>query len=417
MRFVTAFGAVTGLVALLSLIFPGGEALPSFLCCVRGWCSCEWLNGRFAITRGSREAAEKAPGILQERDSPGPSTPSLSLPPTHIPLRQSPRNLDASTSTTAGSLPAPVPPPLPTTYGATPICWHWYAIKNPDPRACERMLNIGRIDLVMLQALNPEVDANCTNLDVGFAYCLEGVVTGGQAAAETSAGTPEPGKRTASSCSGSWTAVRTTVTKTVFVTHTAKTDTGSETFSMTGVSTASGIQTASTNFVTATDRTSTQTILAMGESTTSAAILTIGGSTKPSVEPFMAKSTVIGGGQAGVASLIRHTFGGATFVSTSPGAGETPTSTLYVTSTSTSIQTVYATAQTSTSNTLQSTTQTNTPISMSTTTQMITSNSMSAPTQMSTSIPRYPDTLPSTWNWPDIASSLESVLDNAHTVY
>ncbi|KAI9879746.1 MAG: hypothetical protein M1830_007371 [Pleopsidium flavum] len=66
------------------------------------------------------------------------------------------------------------PPPAPTNAGASSECTQWYTVTAADNMACKNAMKDGALSLEMFLALNPFVNSGCTNMWVGYAYCIAG---------------------------------------------------------------------------------------------------------------------------------------------------------------------------------------------------------------------------------------------------
>ena len=66
------------------------------------------------------------------------------------------------------------PPPAPTASGTSTSCDLWYTVTAADPLACKNAMTYGTLSLEKFLALNPAVNSNCTNLWIGYAYCIGG---------------------------------------------------------------------------------------------------------------------------------------------------------------------------------------------------------------------------------------------------
>ncbi len=53
-------------------------------------------------------------------------------------------------------------------------CTSWYNVTAPDPFACMEALSAGNINLAEFRSLNPLIDAQCSNIIAGYAYCIGG---------------------------------------------------------------------------------------------------------------------------------------------------------------------------------------------------------------------------------------------------
>ncbi|KAI0296451.1 hypothetical protein BC826DRAFT_1005164 [Russula brevipes] len=62
------------------------------------------------------------------------------------------------------------PPPTSTAEGTVPNCGKWYVVQLGDD--CNRVLLNQTITLSDFISANPEINANCTNLFQGYAYCV-----------------------------------------------------------------------------------------------------------------------------------------------------------------------------------------------------------------------------------------------------
>lgn len=76
----------------------------------------------------------------------------------------------ATATQTAVFATATVAPPGVIPYGTTLGCGKWYTVKQYD--TCQLLLVAAQISLDLFLAINPSVNANCTNLDIGFSYCM-----------------------------------------------------------------------------------------------------------------------------------------------------------------------------------------------------------------------------------------------------
>ncbi|KAL8828979.1 MAG: hypothetical protein Q9191_002283 [Dirinaria sp. TL-2023a] len=61
---------------------------------------------------------------------------------------------------------------LPVIPGTSIYCSKWYNVTTPDPLACSKALAAGNIGIDQFRALNPSVNNECTNVMVGYAYCV-----------------------------------------------------------------------------------------------------------------------------------------------------------------------------------------------------------------------------------------------------
>ncbi len=66
------------------------------------------------------------------------------------------------------------PPPAPTNAGASRDCTQWYTVTAADNMACKNAMKDGVLSLKEFLTLNPFVNSGCTNLWVGYAYCIAG---------------------------------------------------------------------------------------------------------------------------------------------------------------------------------------------------------------------------------------------------
>ncbi|KAJ5796251.1 uncharacterized protein N7518_004791 [Penicillium psychrosexuale] len=66
-----------------------------------------------------------------------------------------------------------VPAPTNALNGSTTDCGQWYTVGEGD--TCSLVTVANSISLVDFYFLNPEIDANCTNLELGEAYCITAV--------------------------------------------------------------------------------------------------------------------------------------------------------------------------------------------------------------------------------------------------
>ncbi|KAF2000817.1 carbohydrate-binding module family 50 protein [Amniculicola lignicola CBS 123094] len=93
-----------------------------------------------------------------------------------------PGNGTNSTSTT-------VPPPAPTPSGTVGRCYRWHVIQSGD--TCALLQVVEGISMEDLMAWNPDLKAECSNLVLGLAYCVQASHTG--PASSTASSTKIPG--------------------------------------------------------------------------------------------------------------------------------------------------------------------------------------------------------------------------------
>lgn len=96
-----------------------------------------------------------------------PLTPSYSAPGGLVPQPVITSPLAVSTATTA------VPKPTNGFPESNANCAKWYVIQDGD--YCQSVSIAYSISLSDFYFLNPEINANCTNLDLGIAYCVQAV--------------------------------------------------------------------------------------------------------------------------------------------------------------------------------------------------------------------------------------------------
>lgn len=65
-----------------------------------------------------------------------------------------------------------LPPPGPTPSGTTKTCYQWHLVVSGDN--CALLQNTLGVTMAQLMAWNPELKANCSNLVLGEAYCVQG---------------------------------------------------------------------------------------------------------------------------------------------------------------------------------------------------------------------------------------------------
>jgi len=65
-----------------------------------------------------------------------------------------------------------VAPPAPTTSGTTSTCYKWYTVQSGD--GCYSVEQAQGITFAQLQKWNTQIDTNCDNLFLGYAYCVSG---------------------------------------------------------------------------------------------------------------------------------------------------------------------------------------------------------------------------------------------------
>jgi LysM repeat protein len=65
-----------------------------------------------------------------------------------------------------------IPPPGPTPTGTTKQCYKWHTIVKDDN--CALLQNTLGVTMAQLMAWNPDLKADCTNLILGDAYCVQG---------------------------------------------------------------------------------------------------------------------------------------------------------------------------------------------------------------------------------------------------
>ena len=83
-------------------------------------------------------------------------------------------SLPSRSKTNSPARPAAVPAPAPTIDLTTGTCARWYTITGSDRRACDNILTNGNMTLDELRIMNPFVNDNCTNLWIGYSYCILG---------------------------------------------------------------------------------------------------------------------------------------------------------------------------------------------------------------------------------------------------
>ncbi|KAJ7112288.1 hypothetical protein C8R44DRAFT_741977 [Mycena epipterygia] len=86
---------------------------------------------------------------------------------------------DGGSAVPTPTLSATAAPSGPTPSGTTPACSAWYLVQPND--FCQRILMSNAITLADFQALNPQVNGDCSNLWAGFEYCVLPVSPSGQA--------------------------------------------------------------------------------------------------------------------------------------------------------------------------------------------------------------------------------------------
>ncbi|KAI9707429.1 MAG: hypothetical protein M1836_000390 [Candelina mexicana] len=67
---------------------------------------------------------------------------------------------------------AAVPAPAPTIDQTTGTCARWYTITGSDRHACDNILTNGNMTLDEFRVMNPFINDNCTNLWIGYSYCI-----------------------------------------------------------------------------------------------------------------------------------------------------------------------------------------------------------------------------------------------------
>ena len=65
-----------------------------------------------------------------------------------------------------------LPPPGPTPSGTTKTCYKWHLVVSGDN--CALLQDTLGVTMVQLMAWNPELKADCSNLVLGEAYCVQG---------------------------------------------------------------------------------------------------------------------------------------------------------------------------------------------------------------------------------------------------
>ncbi|KAI9812593.1 MAG: hypothetical protein M1827_004582 [Pycnora praestabilis] len=93
-----------------------------------------------------------------------------------------------------------IPPPQPTPSGTTGTCAKWYSPTNTDYQACDKALENGNMTLGEFRLLNGIVNNNCSNLWVGYSYCVQEGVAVGQSYNPSAA----PSAITSPFISGTW---------------------------------------------------------------------------------------------------------------------------------------------------------------------------------------------------------------------
>ncbi|KAI4172154.1 MAG: hypothetical protein LQ343_003714 [Gyalolechia ehrenbergii] len=71
-----------------------------------------------------------------------------------------------------------LPPPAPIINGTSRQCASWWVVVNlegqPDP-CLAALVSAQNITFAQFRQLNPDVNSTCTNLHVGYAYCVQGI--------------------------------------------------------------------------------------------------------------------------------------------------------------------------------------------------------------------------------------------------
>ncbi|KAF2088472.1 carbohydrate-binding module family 50 protein, partial [Saccharata proteae CBS 121410] len=70
---------------------------------------------------------------------------------------------------------ATVPAPTSTMSGTTNSCYQWHTQQSGD--TCYSIEQQYSITDAYFRSLNPEIDANCYNLALGYAYCVSGAAS------------------------------------------------------------------------------------------------------------------------------------------------------------------------------------------------------------------------------------------------
>ncbi|KAL8759816.1 MAG: hypothetical protein Q9184_003516 [Pyrenodesmia sp. 2 TL-2023] len=89
-----------------------------------------------------------------------------------------PASLEEGVKQDASTEPLVLPPPGPVINGTSLECASWWKVINlaaqPDP-CLAALVTAQNITFAQFRTLNPDVNSTCTNLEVGYAYCIQGV--------------------------------------------------------------------------------------------------------------------------------------------------------------------------------------------------------------------------------------------------
>lgn len=80
-------------------------------------------------------------------------------------------NVGATTGAQPSATPTALAPiPTPTVSGSTSACGRWYQVQSGD--ICQTVALGNNVAFTDFLTLNPEIDANCTNLWLNYYYCV-----------------------------------------------------------------------------------------------------------------------------------------------------------------------------------------------------------------------------------------------------
>ncbi|KAH8731852.1 hypothetical protein GQ44DRAFT_735576 [Phaeosphaeriaceae sp. PMI808] len=93
-----------------------------------------------------------------------------------------------------------VAPPGPTPSGTTPNCYEYYIIQSGD--FCSKLQNQFSITFDQLRSWNPDLKSDCSNLQLGAAYCINGALASPTVTSSATQTLATPGAPTASGTTG-----------------------------------------------------------------------------------------------------------------------------------------------------------------------------------------------------------------------
>ncbi|GAB7351193.1 hypothetical protein MBLNU459_g1635t2 [Dothideomycetes sp. NU459] len=153
------------------------------------------VNGTYVANVTSTLAPSHASTSSSLSSTGSSSTKSSTATTTSKPTSSASTTVKSSSSSSSGAYPAP---PSPTVSGTTSQCKTWYTVVSGD--TCSAIDTKYSISLAQFSAWNTGVNSGCTNLQVGYSYCVSGPavtssvtsVASKTSSAATTATTPSP---------------------------------------------------------------------------------------------------------------------------------------------------------------------------------------------------------------------------------